>query len=76
VGPVLGSVLVFASTSGSPTKAALYLATYAFGLTLPLIAISLVAPLALRLLDRAKRHLLPAHPKFARARVIQGVTAI
>jgi cytochrome c-type biogenesis protein len=57
VGPVLGSVLVFASTSGSPTKAALYLATYAFGLTLPLITVSLVAPLALRLLDRAKRHL-------------------
>jgi cytochrome c-type biogenesis protein len=57
VGPVLGSVLVFASTSGSPTKAALYLATYAFGLTLPLIIVSLVAPLALRLLDKAKRHL-------------------
>lgn len=57
VGPVLGSVLVFAGTSESPTKAALYLATYAFGLTLPLLAISLVAPLALRVLDRAKRHL-------------------
>jgi len=57
VGPLLGSVLVFASTSGSPTKAALYLATYAFGLTLPLIAVSLVGPLALRLLDRAKRQL-------------------
>jgi cytochrome c-type biogenesis protein len=57
VGPVLGSVLVFASTSGSPSKAAMYLATYAFGLTLPLVAISLVAPVALRLLDRAKRHL-------------------
>lgn len=57
VGPVLGSVLAFAGTTGSPTKAALYLATYAFGLTLPLIAVSLVAPVALRLLDRAKRYL-------------------
>jgi cytochrome c biogenesis protein CcdA len=57
VGPVLGSVLAFAGTAGSPTKAALYLGTYALGLTLPLVAVSLVAPLALRLLDRAKRHL-------------------
>jgi len=57
VGPVLGSVLAFASTSESSAKAALYLATYAFGLTLPLMVVSLVAPMALRLLDRAKRHL-------------------
>jgi cytochrome c-type biogenesis protein len=57
VGPVLGSVLAFAGTAGSPTKAALYLGTYALGLTLPLVAVSLVAPAALRLLDRAKRHL-------------------
>ncbi len=57
VGPVLGSVLAFAGTSGSPTKAALYLATYAFGLTLPLLGVSLMAPLALRLLDKTKRHL-------------------
>ena len=57
VGPVLGSVLAFASTSQSPARAALYLATYAFGLTLPLMAVSLVAPVALRLLDRARRHL-------------------
>jgi cytochrome c-type biogenesis protein len=57
VGPVLGSVLAFAGSSGSPTKAALYLGTYALGLTLPLVAVSLVAPVALRLLDRAKRHL-------------------
>ena len=57
VGPVLGSVLAFASTSQSPARAALYLATYAFGLTLPLMVVSLVAPVALRLLDRAKRHL-------------------
>jgi cytochrome c-type biogenesis protein len=57
VGPVLGSVLAFASTSESSTRAALYLATYAVGLTLPLMAVSLVAPAALRLLDRAKRHL-------------------
>ena len=57
VGPVLGSVLAFASTSESHVRAALYLATYAFGLTLPLMGVSLVAPVALRLLDRAKRHL-------------------
>jgi cytochrome c-type biogenesis protein len=57
VGPVLGSVLAFASTSESSARAALYLATYAFGLTLPLLVVSLVAPVALRLLDRAKRHL-------------------
>jgi cytochrome c-type biogenesis protein len=57
VGPVLGSVLAFAGTAGSPTKAALYLGTSALGLTLPLVAVSLVAPVALRLLDRAKRHL-------------------
>jgi cytochrome c-type biogenesis protein len=57
VGPLLGSVLLFASTSGSSTKAALYLATYASGVTLPLIAVSLMAPLALRQLDKAKRHL-------------------
>jgi cytochrome c-type biogenesis protein len=57
VGPILGSVLAFAGTAGSPTKAALYLGTYALGLTLPLVAVSLVAPVALRLLDRGKRHL-------------------
>ena len=57
VGPVLASVLAFASTTEHPTTAASYLATYAFGLTLPLVAVSTVAPLALRLLDRAKRHL-------------------
>jgi cytochrome c-type biogenesis protein len=57
VGPVLGSVLAFASASESSARAALYLATYAFGLTLPLMAVSLVAPVTLRLLDRAKRHL-------------------
>jgi len=57
VGPVLGSVLAFASTSESSAKAALYLAAYAFGLTLPLMVVSLAAPMALRLLDRAKRHL-------------------
>jgi len=57
VGPILGSVLAFAGSSGSAGKAAAYLAIYALGLTLPLVAVSLVAPAALRLLDRAKRHL-------------------
>jgi cytochrome c-type biogenesis protein len=57
VGPILGSVLAFAGSTGSPTKAAIYLATYALGMTLPLVVVSMVAPAALRLLDRAKRHL-------------------
>ena len=57
VGPVLGSVLAFAGSTGSPVKAAGYLGLYALGLTLPLMAISFAAPLALRLLDRAKRFL-------------------
>lgn len=57
VGPVLGSVLVLAAGSGSALTGAGYLAVYALGLTLPLVAISLFAPLALRWLDRAKRHL-------------------
>lgn len=57
IGPVLASVLAFASTTESSTKAALYLATYSLGLTLPLMLVSLVAPVALRFLDRAKRRL-------------------
>ena len=57
VGPILGSVLLYAAGAASPIKAAAYLGIYAMGLTLPLLAVSLVAPLGLRLLDRAKRHL-------------------
>jgi cytochrome c-type biogenesis protein len=57
VGPILGSVLVFAAGSGSAGRAAAYLGVYALGLTLPLFAVSLAAPAALRLLDRAKRRL-------------------
>lgn len=57
IGPILASVLAFASTAESASKAVFYLATYAFGLTLPLIVVSLMAPYALRILDRAKRRL-------------------
>ncbi|MBN2575410.1 MAG: sulfite exporter TauE/SafE family protein [Deltaproteobacteria bacterium] len=57
IGPVLGSVLVFAGSTGSAPMAAFYLGIYALGLTLPLVAVSLASPIALRLLDRAKRHL-------------------
>ena len=57
VGPILGSVLLYAAGAGSPLRGAAYLGIYALGLTLPLVAVSLVAPLGLRLLDRAKRHL-------------------
>ena len=58
MGPVLGSVLVFASTSGNPTKAALYLATYRLRPDAsPHHRYRWWPPFALRLLDRAKRHL-------------------
>jgi cytochrome c-type biogenesis protein len=57
VGPLLGSVLALAASTGSPAKAASYLGLYALGLTLPLVVLSFAAPLALRLLDRAKRFL-------------------
>lgn len=54
VGPVLGSVLAFASASESSARAALYLATYAFGLTLPLMAVSLAAPVGFALARQGK----------------------
>jgi len=57
IGPILRSVLAFASTADSSARAALYLSIYAMGLILPLVLVSLVAPLALRLLDRAKHYL-------------------
>lgn len=55
VGPTLASALAVATTAGAG-KAALYLAVYSLGLALPLIAVAAVAPLALRFIDRAKRH--------------------
>jgi cytochrome c-type biogenesis protein len=57
VGPMLASALALAGTAGNATHATLYLAAYSLGLTAPLVAVAAVAPLALRLLDRAKRHL-------------------
>jgi cytochrome c-type biogenesis protein len=58
VGPVLGSVLTYtASKAANPAMGALYLAIYALGLVLPLLAAAWVAPTALRWLDRAKRGL-------------------
>ncbi|MCI0571735.1 MAG: thioredoxin domain-containing protein [Myxococcaceae bacterium] len=58
VGPVLGSVLTYAaSASSSPWQGGLYLATYAAGLCAPLLATAAAAPVALRLLERAKTHL-------------------
>jgi cytochrome c-type biogenesis protein len=50
-------VLLYAAGAGNPLLAAGYLGIYALGLILPLLALSLFAPLGLRLLDRAKRHL-------------------
>jgi cytochrome c-type biogenesis protein len=46
-----------AGTSGTQAQAALYLAVYAAGLIAPLLAVSAVAPTALRLLDRGKRYM-------------------
>jgi cytochrome c-type biogenesis protein len=58
VGPVLGSVLTFtASTASGPLEGALYLAVYAAGLSLPLLAVAGAAPWALRQLERVKQHL-------------------
>jgi cytochrome c-type biogenesis protein len=57
VGPILGSVLAFAANAGHAGRAATYLGVYALGLTLPLMVVALLAPLALRTLDRIKRYL-------------------
>ncbi len=60
IGPVLGSVLTFTATSATQTtQGALYLAVYAAGLGLPLIAAAAVAPLALGALQKAQRYLRP-----------------
>ncbi|MGC4116409.1 MAG: cytochrome c biogenesis protein CcdA [Myxococcales bacterium] len=60
IGPVLGSVLTFAATSTTdPLRGASLLAAYAAGLALPLVAAALVAPLALRLFERARRWMRP-----------------
>ncbi len=56
VGPTLASALALAATANSTGKAALYLGVYSLGLALPLVAVAMVAPVALRLLDRAKRY--------------------
>jgi len=60
IGPVLGSVLTFTATSGArPQEGALYLAVYAAGLSLPMVAAATVAPLALGFLQRAQRWMRP-----------------
>ncbi len=60
VGPVLGSVLTYAAAvSTSPASGALYLATYAAGLALPLLATAAVAPAALKLARRAHKLMRP-----------------
>lgn len=57
IGPVLGAVLTYtASSTSEPALGALYLGTYAAGLSVPLLLVAAVAPLALRWLDRVKRH--------------------
>ena len=60
IGPVLASVLTFtATTTSHPLEGAGYLAVYAGGLALPLVAASTVAPLALGWLQRVKGWLRP-----------------
>lgn len=56
VGPTLASALALAASTSSASRAALYLGVYSLGLAVPLIAVATVAPGALRVLDRAKRH--------------------
>jgi cytochrome c-type biogenesis protein len=56
VGPTLASALAVAASAGSASKAAIYLAAFSLGLALPLVGVALVAPTALRFVDRAKRH--------------------
>ncbi|NMO13660.1 cytochrome c biogenesis protein/thioredoxin [Pyxidicoccus fallax] len=58
IGPVLGAVLTYtASSTSEPAMGALYLGTYAAGLSVPLLLVAAAAPLALRWMERAKRHL-------------------
>lgn len=60
IGPVLGSVLTFTATATTrPLEGAAYLAVYASGLGLPLVAASFFAPFALGLFQRMKRWLQP-----------------
>ncbi|MGI5862469.1 MAG: cytochrome c biogenesis protein CcdA [Myxococcales bacterium] len=58
IGPVLGSVLTFTATTATrPEIGALYLGAYALGLSLPLLTVAAVAPLALGWIKRLQRHL-------------------
>ena len=58
IGPILGSVLTYTATaSSSPVMGASYLALYAAGIVVPLIATAAVAPLALRWHQKLLPHL-------------------
>jgi len=58
IGPVLGGVLTYtASSTSEPLLGALYLGTYAAGLSVPLLLVAAAAPVALRWMERMKRHL-------------------
>ncbi len=63
VGPVLASVLTYASTAGSPVAGAGYLATYALGLATPLLLTAAFAEAAGRLVKRLR----PWVPRIERA---------
>jgi cytochrome c-type biogenesis protein len=64
VGPILGSVLTYtASATTSPVVGAAYLATYGFGVALPLLITAVFAEAGLGILKRLRRGL----PVFERA---------
>ena len=57
IGPVLGAVLTYtASATADPWTGALYLATYAAGIALPLLVTAAIAPTALSWLRRVQAH--------------------
>ena len=57
IGPVLGAVLTYtASATADPWMGALYLATYAAGIALPLMVTAAIAPTALAWLRRVQAH--------------------
>lgn len=73
VGPVLGAVLTYTATqSASAWTGGAYLAAYALGLALPLVAAAFAAPKVLPLLDRLKAHMATAQRVVGAAMVLLG----
>jgi len=77
IGPVLGAVLTYtASATADPWTGALYLATYAAGLALPLMATAAIAPTALAWLRRAQSHVRKVEVVTGLALSLAGVVMI